>query len=351
MAEPPLLEKLLRTMPTALLVVDERGTIRFLNDRAADLLGGQRLDLVGQPTSALAGGIPPDLFEASHSTQGEERQAWATELPDGRLRVLGYSVSYGRDDDGLALAIVVFQDISQLAALRAERDRLLRLAAIGEALPSLLHELKNPLAAVTTATEVLLEEVTDPQVGEQLHAILSEVRRMKLGFEGIGAVGRRLRADRYAAVDYAVTEALRVLEARARGAGVHLRARIGDMPLLKMDPAMVRAIVFNLVTNAIHACEREDTVAVYARYPIEGGHLGLIVVDNGSGMTPAVAERATELFFTTKTSGSGIGLALCQRAVEEADGTLEIRSVPGGGTSVSISVPAGESRPGVAIGG
>ncbi|MCA9620989.1 MAG: PAS domain-containing protein [Myxococcales bacterium] len=333
------LADVLEAMPTALMVMDERGFIRFINERAAAILRRPAADLLGRSSVDLWGELPCDLFEPERP-EGDERNECELQLPDGSLVLLGYSVSYTRGDDGLELAVVVFQDISQLVVLRDERDRLMRLAAIGEALPSLLHELKNPLAAVTTAAEVLVEEVSDQHIAEQLHAIVSEVRRMKLGFEGIGAVGRRLRADRFAAVDYAAREATRVLEARAQGAGVHLRSFIEDMPLLKVDPAMVRAIVFNLVTNAIVACERDDTVAVHVRFLHGPRACEIMVVDNGSGMTPSVAARATELFFTTKPSGSGIGLALCRRAVEEAGGTLTLKSVPGSGTSVCIRVPA-----------
>lgn len=238
--------------------------------------------------------------------------------------------------------VVVFQDISRVEQLQRERDKLMSLAAIGEALPSLLHELKNPLAAITAAVEVLAEEVEPGYVADQLHAILSEVRRMKLGFEGFGAVHGLLRSKRDSAIDFAIREACRVLEPRLRNAGVVFRHDVADLPLLPLDPAMVRALVFNFVTNALHACNDGGAVLLHAH--LLDRTLNLVVVDTGGGMTPSVLERATELFFTTKQSGSGIGLALCARAVEVAGGELDLSSVPGFGTSVSVRVPIDRPR-------
>ena len=120
-----------------------------------------------------------------------------------------------RGPDGSRCIVLLLRDITHTETLRAERDRLVRLAAVGEVLPSILHELKNPLAAVSTTVEVLLEEVGEGPVQEQLHAVLSEVRRMKLTFEGIGLGNQGLRSARYCPVDFAVIEAFRVLAAPA----------------------------------------------------------------------------------------------------------------------------------------
>jgi signal transduction histidine kinase len=313
-------------MPTALMIVDDDDRVRLVNDRAAAVLGRTIDDLVAKPLDDVLG--IPCLAE------GGDRSEHTIVLDGDDKRTIGYSSSRVGHE-----RIVVFQDLTRVVELRTQRDKLMRLAAIGEALPSLLHELKNPLAAIATAVEVMLEEVEQQDHQEMLHAVLSEVRRMKLGFDGISAVGRVLPSRRYAAIDYATREAARILEPRLRDHGVHFRFDVGDMPLLPLDPAVVRAIVFNFVTNALHACERGDAVTLRASLDDRGRRFELSVVDTGRGMTPDVARKATQLFFTTKTSGSGIGLALCHRAVEEAGGNLEIRSVPGVGTNIFVSVP------------
>jgi PAS domain S-box-containing protein len=336
--------RILEALPTAIVVLSQKGRVRFANERAASIFGFKRAELEGKPTPTCFGAVAGAgaAEEASKATRA--RQQCTVTTRDGRAKTVGFAVSKSQDD-----TIIVFQDISTTARLQEERDKLMSLAAIAEALPSLLHELKNPLAAITAAVEVLIEEVAPGAVMDQLHAILSEVRRMKLGFEGIGAVHGRLRSERPSAIDHAIREACRVLQPQLRNSGIRFRLDIKDLPLLPLDPAMLRAIIFNLVTNARHACKAEDTIILHAQLENTKQALTLVVVDTGSGMTPDVLSNATELFFTTKASGSGIGLALCARAVEAAGGQLTLSSVPGVGTSVSVVIPLQsiQTRPGV----
>jgi len=315
----------LDALPTALVVSDADGVIRRANRRAAEVL--DRDPLIGVAVAELLGPWPLPR-DGGRSERTLTRR-------DGSAVMVGLSAS------PLAggATVLVFQDITPWHRLREERDRLLQLAMVGEALPTILHELKNPLAALNAAVEILVEESAPGPVQDQLHAVLQEARRLRLGFDGVGAVGRRLRSPRFSAIDHACREAFRVLAIPARNAGVHTRCDVVDLPLLPLDPAVMRAIVFNLVTNAMHACAAGDTIALHGRLVASGLAFQLTVADTGSGMSAEVQRRCTELFFTTKRNGSGIGLALVQQAVTEAGGRLEIESVPGMGTCITALVP------------
>jgi len=317
----------LEALPTATLVADASGRIVQANRRAREIL--DREDLVGRPITDVMGPWPmPHTGDVTRAERSLTRR-------DGSTTVLGFSITLL---PGGSTAIV-FQDITPWQKLREERDRLMQLAMVGEALPSILHELKNPLAALNAAVEILIEDLTPGPVQDQLHAILQEARRLRLGLDGVGAVGRALRARRHQAIDQACREAFRVLEIRARGSNITTRCDVADLPLLPLDPAVVRAIVFNLVTNSIHACRAGDAIALHVRLVANGLALALTVSDTGTGMTHEVYSRCTELFFTTKRNGSGIGLALVRQAVTEAGGELEIESVPGFGTCITALVP------------
>lgn len=320
--------EILSALPAAVVVLDAEDCVQYANERAVDVLGGSVAAIVGRHAIEVLGKPAPVFGNA-------DREERVVVPAHGRPRRIGYSEASLRDE-----RVVVFRDISETAELRRQRDKLMSLAAIGEALPSLLHELKNPLAAVTTSVEVLIEELPDGETREMLYAILTELRRMKLGFEGIGAVHNELRTRRPQAIDQACREACRVLAARAESAGIGFRCQVADLPLLPFDASVVRAILLNFVTNALHACERGNAIRVELRL---GGDefLEMMVTDTGAGMSPEVLGQATELFFTTKASGSGIGLALCRRAIEGAGGTLELTSVPGFGTSVRARIPLG----------
>jgi len=236
---------------------------------------------------------------------------------------------------------VVFQDLTKFDRLRRERDRLVQIASVNQSLPTVLHELRNPLAAITTCLEVLIEESGElpGAVLEEIHAVLCEARRMRLSLEGIGAVGRTFASRRPEAVDFACREAFRVMATRAANLGVEADCDVEDLPLLWIDAGTVRAVVFNLLNNAIQACRPGDRVRLAVRLD-EQQTLHIDVSDTGCGMTPSTLSRCRELFFTTKPRGSGIGLALCNDAVRAVGGELRVASSPGRGTEVTVRVPA-----------
>ncbi len=118
------------------------------------------------------------------------------------------------------------------------------------------------------------------------------------------------------------------------------------MPALFIDPAAIRAVVYNLVTNALHACAAGQTVRVSASFDDDRRVFVLSVADTGQGMSAEVLSRCTELFFTTKRVGSGIGLALCKELVTKGGGRLDVQSAEGKGTTVTIVVPIADLAPG-----
>lgn len=106
-----------------------------------------------------------------------------------------------------------------------------------------------------------------------------------------------------------------VLAPRAKKGGVAIEVKVARLPRLFVDAAAVRAVVYNLVTNALHACASGAKVRVTADFDDDRRVFLLVVEDTGTGMSPGVLARCTELFFTTKRVGSGIGLALCRELV------------------------------------
>ncbi len=336
----PFAGQILEALDTAVLVTDSAGRVVFANPRAAHVLG-RGPGLLGMRLAELLPDVARQIG-AEASSDAPPRSRCRGLLPDGREITIGFSVSeIGRrrlDRNREHLAIL-FQDITGFEKVREERDRLLQLAAVGEVLPSVLHELKNPLAAITTAVEVLLEDIAPGHLQDDLHAVLSEVRRIKLTLEGIGLVSHGLSGTRDNAVDFALMEAFRVLEAQMKRKGIVATCDVPSLPLLPFDAAAIRAILFNLVTNAIHACRPGDAITLQAGLSPGKGDFFLSVADTGCGMPSDVMERCRELFFTTKPNGSGIGLPLCVSVVERAGGQLSIESTVGRGTRVTVRLP------------
>lgn len=314
----------LQSMGAGVIVCDNGGAVLCFNPTAEEILE-QPLGQVEMIDDVLVD-FETLLNLADHATRH------TLKLGD---RALGFRVNRTAEDR----FVILFLDITEQVLLRAERDRLLQFSTLNEVLPSVLHEVRNPLAAVTSAVELLVEDAEDgsgPTAVEDLHAVLGELRRMELVFQGLGSAGGQLRSSRLHAIDRAAEEVMKIMQHRARNAQVILEDEIELMPLLPVDPSVYKALVFNLVSNAIYACDPGGRVVLSVG--LQGDTLRMCIRDNGRGMSPEVLAVCTRAFFTTRTNGSGLGLKICQEIMEEAGGSLDIQSHVGQGTRVCISL-------------
>lgn len=316
------------------LAVGPDGHVCDANPGAANLL---RVPLDALLHANIADVLSP-VAQLAESARRNERIEVSLRLRDGTSAMMGCSATEVRGPEGHGW-VVLFQEISAIADLRRQRDRLLQLATVGEALPSVLHEIRNPLAAVTSMLEVLVEEAPEGELQRDLHAVLFEIRRMSLCLQGLGGLQRELQSETHEPVDVSMREACRILGNSASARGVNISCGVRDMPLLPLRGAVVRGIVFNLLRNAIDACGSDGDVAVEAWFDGDARRVFLEIRDTGCGMTQEEVARCCDLFFTTKEHGSGVGLPICKQAIERSGGTMSIQSRHGAGTHVHIEIP------------
>lgn len=327
-----MLRELVDAFPIGVVLVAAEGRIDYVNRRATELLEAPGMSVGSDELVRMMAGLPAANGRPL-ALAGQDRPAVVVDCAEGQ-RTYGFQAT--RLSNGSR--VISFQDITKIEQTQRERDRLLQLASIAEVMPAVLHELKNPLAAIILMMELLIEDA--PEAGrERLHAILSEVRRLSLTIDGLGRFNHEVRSTRHWAIDLALREAFALLAPQAEARGLVATLDLKDMPLLPFEPAAIRAVLFNLVTNAIHACQAGERIAVHADFDRETSVLTLTVADTGRGMAPEVRARCTELFYTTKAKGSGIGLALCAGVAEAVGGSLSIESKPGEGTRISLTFP------------
>lgn len=332
--------EVLRSVPVPLLLVLEDGFVLLANRLACELLERTHAELEGVPLDSFL--APFDELLHPSIVDGTSPKVQVT-LPSQRDVTLSYAIAEMPElshDEGTVVYAITLQDVTAFERLRMERDRLLQIATVHEVLPAILHEIKNPLAAIATTAEVLVEEATCSFIRESSHAILNEARRMRRLLQGIGAASGQLRTpNRHTAVDYALRELGTMLRTKAEAENVRLKFEIPDMPLLPLDSSILAAIVHNLVTNAIQACTPNGNVVVTASHDDRRNRLILRVADDGVGMSEDILAECRNLFFTTKPNGTGIGLTLCDRAVRGAGGKMTIESAKGKGTVITLSIP------------
>jgi signal transduction histidine kinase len=228
------------------------------------------------------------------------------------------------------------------ADIATQMVRAERLAALGELAAGLTHEIKNPLAGVAAALELLKSE--DGGLGahtEVADQMLAELKRVTGTVDSLLRLARPQPPQR-TDVDMGklVREVVSLFSARSRKHGVGVTVEIAtDLPLLKLDSGLIVQLLINLLTNALQACDRGGTMKVQAAAFPRGDGVLVAVSDTGRGIPPEALDKVFDPFFTTKEEGTGLGLAICRQIVEQHGGAINIESEAGKGTRVIVLLP------------
>lgn len=251
------------------------------------------------------------------------------------------TLSIGRDilpaTSGAGDLVIVARDVTQERRHideRREFDRqvfqLDKLATVGELAMGAAHEIGNPLAGMKAVVQALLLEPELPaEVQQDLHRLESEIDRLTrfLGsFRGLAA-SREVRLSPQPLAG-AVDDMLFWIRKPARSAGVELATEIpDDLPPLAADPAQLREVLLNLFVNALQAMPDGGRLTVRAL--VQDHQVVIEVQDTGRGIPPQLQGEIFKRFFTTRAGGSGLGLAVCRKVVEDHGGRIEVVSRPG----------------------
>jgi two-component system, NtrC family, sensor histidine kinase HydH len=227
--------------------------------------------------------------------------------------------------------------------LETERqlERSEHLSTLGQMAAGVAHEIKNPLASIKGALEIL----SDPSVPEEEKAefreiAAGEIRRIDGTVRDFLEFGRP-REMRKESVELGalVGAAVKQLNPQAEGMGVMVRLEPDERLVVKADREQMHQVILNLVLNGLEASTRGGEIVVGITRGADG-MARLTVTDNGKGMTPDQAERIFEPFFTTKGSGTGLGLSIVKGIVEKHGGRIGCASRVGAGTTMTIELPA-----------
>jgi signal transduction histidine kinase len=278
--------------------------------------------------------------------------------------VLRFTVRHRFDDSerrmltDFATQVAVAIRSAQLAeAERASRDRegamkesmhqTEKLAALGELVAGVAHELNNPLTGISTFAQLLLEESLPDDQMESVREIKREADRAVGVIRELLSFSRKT-GPRLAAVDLnaLVNHTLRLRSYSLQSAGIEVRAECDANPPLAIgDDQRLQQVVLNLVVNAEYAMQRSAArvLTVGTARRVIGGlaRVAIDVTDTGTGMTPEVLSHIFEPFFTTKPAGvgTGLGLSVSYTIIQAHGGTIDVRSTPGVGTTFTIALP------------
>jgi hypothetical protein len=260
----------------------------------------------------------------------------------------------GRPDE-LGVATRGFD--ATLAALRRSqaeleafyRERMVRadrFAAVGEIATGLAHEIKNPLAGLSGALELLAEDLArDPRQAEIVGEMRHQVSRLTHTMESLLSFARPARAKlRATDVNGSLEKVLFLVNQQCRGREVAIRPQLGEgLPPVMADPFQLEQVFLNICLNAIQAMSRSGgTLGLSSR--AGDGNIVVEIEDSGPGIPPDLRAQVFKPFFTTKREGNGLGLAISARIVAEHGGHIGYRCPPAGGTVFTVTLQ--QARPG-----
>jgi signal transduction histidine kinase len=215
------------------------------------------------------------------------------------------------------------------------------LASVGQLAASLAHEIKNPLAGISGAIQILGSglEAGHPHK-EIITEALHQIDRLDAAVKDLLVYARpKPPSSTRQSLDAIIERVLILLreEPAFRSVRVHCKGLDGDHQIV-VDEAQMQQVLTNLLLNAAHACENDGEIVCRVRRLMST--VRIIIEDTGKGMPPEVLARVFEPFYTTKARGTGLGLPICRRIVEAHGGTIDIQSVVGRGTRVVVELPS-----------
>jgi signal transduction histidine kinase len=235
--------------------------------------------------------------------------------------------------------------------LRESRAQLVqaeKLASIGEMSAAVAHGLRNPLASLRAAAQLVRRHPTSPSAGEHLDAIIEEVDRLDRRISHLLSFSRPAPFHPVSeSVPRLIDELLPAVAQPIRDRRIDLEMAVpSGLPQVRVDPMQLEQAILEIVSNALDAMPSGGRlrigafVADGAGGPERAGRDVVVEVsDTGGGIPADVLSSVTEPFFTTRQEGTGLGLAIAKRYVEQNGGRLEIASTPGQGTTVRLRLP------------
>lgn len=347
--ERSLLSSVIDQIPDEIMILDHRATVVDINSALADRLGGSRGDFLGRPCreAAIPGfdgicgsGGDAGLWESALAGVKSERVQSEVD-GEGRMRYARVSVYPVTDGpEGLTHVLVMRRDITQRTHMERRLQQSEKLAAVGELSTYVAHEIRNPLFAIAGFANALLRSGTlDEKARSKVAVILEESNRLDKIVKSLLNFTRPTQGIA-GQVDLAriVPETMELMGLGCQKQGVEVILEIAPgLPMAKGDPELIKQCVINMAKNAMEAMPEGGrlTVSCFLR-----GEMAVLQMrDTGTGIAPEHLEQVFNPFFSTKGKGSGLGLAMTKKILDEIGGTVELESEAGAGATVRLVMP------------
>lgn len=334
---------ILQAMSDAVIGVDARRSIRFVNNAARRILDMGQSEVTGRPIDDFIDDGQA-ILEALGNNQTLENVEQSLRIKSlKRPLSVAVSLSFVFDEAGkMDTGVILLRDQTRRKQLEEELRRKEKLTAMGQLASGVAHEIRNPLNAISMIVQRFQKEF-EPTTDREEYFGLTRIVRSEI--ERIGQIIRQFldlaRPPKLnlTAVSVAemISQSVEVVKAQADAKKIQLTAVTDVQAVIQVDKNQFHQALLNLLQNAMDAVATGGTVSIQARQADQ--HIYIEVADDGAGIPPEQQKRIFDLYFTTKPTGTGLGLAQVHRIVTQHRGEVSVQSQPGHGTTFTLAIP------------
>jgi signal transduction histidine kinase len=328
-------ETVLANIQSGIIVTDLELRVSYANQYVAFFLD--------KPHSALTGTLLLDMVPEIHAQliagndSGEvSLQGFPQDVTIGfkKFELLGR-------DGGITGHIITFIDLSEIIKVRKEIKSKERLVTMGEVVAKVAHEMRNPLFGITAAAQILgMELKLTPGQKELMNSLFTEARRLNNLVEELLDCSKEMRLKKTTAdLARTINESISFNEVYLLEKGLNLNRLIpvGEKPF-HADHERLKQVLVNIFRNAVDAAPKGGMVSVSLEDSGDGG-VAIRIADSGPGIAEDAFDKIFDVFYTTKRSGSGLGLPISRKIVEAHGGELTATNLECGGACFTITLP------------
>ncbi|MBI4690202.1 MAG: ATP-binding protein [Nitrospirae bacterium] len=320
-------EVILNSMTMGIMVLDNEGLIVKLNP-----IGFEILNIDDYVIGRKLGNILPQLsnFLIPGSSVGRE-----IEVTYGNTNIpIGFTNSPFSDSKGAQIGtIVAFRDLTEIKKLQEEVRKKHRFEAMGKVIAGVAHEIRNPLFGISSIVQILAREIKSEQHSALLEAMLKEVYRLKSLVEELLLYSRPSMLN-IVEIDPGILAEKIKYYISAKKNDMILHMDFYPMVTIKADMDKLTQVFLNIVDNAVGAGSKRIDIAAEKK----DSDIAITIKDDGIGINKATIEKIFDPFFTTKKEGTGLGLPICKKIIEDHGGNISVQSTEGEGTTIVITL-------------
>ncbi|MEW6593752.1 MAG: ATP-binding protein [Thermodesulfobacteriota bacterium] len=330
-------------LPVGIIATDQEGCIKTFNAQAGELTGIAADFALNRKAAEV---LPPSLAPFfTPATANEELLERELDLTSGANAVTLHASSVPVSDDNATVIgrVLLLHDLTRLKTLEKEMRKHERLVSLGKMAAGVAHEVRNPLSSIKGLAALLGSAFAETsQERHSASLLIQEVERLNRAITELLNYAKPLPLNRESLdLEPLLANSLALIAGDAASMGVAVSHDVApDLPPALGDRDRLNQVLLNLYLNSLQAMEQGGTLTVTARLGEKRGTVQITVQDTGSGIAAEILDRIMDPYFTTKPQGSGLGLAMVQKILDEHGGEVRVTSSVGEGTSVTLTLPA-----------